>query len=98
MSLVELEHNELITGGLTDKNGKFMITDIPLGRYAAVIEFIGYRKKEVAPINLYPVEGGGIRQTIPEISLAISAVNMDAIEVLGEESTFIQTIDTIINI
>ena len=93
ISLVELEHNELVTGGLTDKNGNFIITDIPLGRYVAVIEFIGYQKKEVGPINLYPVEGGGIRQTIPEISLAISAVNMEAVEVVGEESTFIQTID-----
>ena len=47
VSLVELEHNELITGGLTDKNGYLNITEIPLGRYVAVVEFIGYEKKEI---------------------------------------------------
>ena len=37
VSLVELEHNELITGGLTDKNGYLNVTEIPLGRYVAVV-------------------------------------------------------------
>ena len=32
VSLVELEHNELVTGGLTDKNGSLNITEIPLGK------------------------------------------------------------------
>ena len=45
VSLIELEHNELVTGGLTDKNGFLNITEIPLGRYVAVVEFIGYEKK-----------------------------------------------------
>ena len=54
VSLVELEHNELVTGGLTDKNGYLNITEIPLGRYVAVVEFIGYEKKEIGPFNLFP--------------------------------------------
>ena len=31
VSLVDLEHNELVTGGLSDKNGLVNITEIPLG-------------------------------------------------------------------
>jgi len=93
ISLVELEHNELITGGLTDKNGALNITGIPLGKYVAVIEFIGYKKKEIGPINLYPGEGAGIRHNFGKVKLNISAVNMSEVEVVGEESTFIQTID-----
>ena len=93
VSLVELEHNQLVTGGLSDKNGKLNISEIPLGRYVAVIEFIGYKKKEVGPINLFPGEGGGIKHNFGQIKLAISSVNMDAVEVIGEESQFIQTID-----
>ena len=38
VSLVDLEHNELVTGGLSDKNGLVNISEIPLGRYVAVIE------------------------------------------------------------
>ena len=93
VSLVELEHNELVTGGLSDKNGRLNITEIPLGKYAAVIEFIGYNKKEISPIILYPSEGGGIRHDFGTVQLSVSAVNMSEIEVIGDESTFIQTID-----
>ncbi|GIS53567.1 hypothetical protein Ct9H90mP29_06090 [bacterium] len=49
VSLVDLEHNELITGGLSDKNGLVNITEIPLGKYVAVVEFMGYKKKEMDP-------------------------------------------------
>ena len=49
VSLVDLEHNELITGGLSDKSGRVNITEIPLGKYVAVIEFMGYAKKRLAP-------------------------------------------------
>ena len=93
VSLVELEHNELVTGGLSSKDGRLNITEIPLGKYAAVIEFIGYNKKEISPIILYPGEGGGIRHDFGTVQLSVSAVNMSEIEVIGDESTFIQTID-----
>ena len=93
VSLVDLEHNELVTGGLTDKNGLLNITEIPLGKYVAVIEFIGYEKKEINPIILFPGEGGGIRHDFGTVKLNVSAVNMSEVEVLGDESVFIQTID-----
>ena len=54
VSLVELEHNELVTGGLSDKNGYLNITEIPLGRYVAVVEFIGYEKKRNWPHQSLP--------------------------------------------
>ena len=93
VSLVDLEHNELVTGGLSDKNGLVNITEIPLGKYVAVIEFMGYRKKEIGPLNIFPGEGGGIRQNFGEVKMSISSLNMETVDVLGEESTFIQTID-----
>lgn len=93
VSLVDLEHNELVTGGLSDKNGLVNITEIPLGKYVAVIEFMGYKKKEIGPLNIFPGEGGGIRQNFGEVKMSISSLNMATVNVLGEESTFIQTID-----
>ena len=93
VSLVDLEHNELVTGGLSDKNGLVNITEIPLGKYVAVIEFMGYKKKEIGPLNIFPGEVGGIRQNFGEIKMSISSLNMATVDVLGEESTFIQTID-----
>ena len=93
VSLVDLEHNELVTGGLSDKNGLVNITEIPLGKYVAVIEFMGYKKKEIGPFNIFPGDGGGIRQNFGEVKMSISSLNMATVDVYGEESTFIQTID-----
>ena len=72
VSLVELEHNELVTGGLSNKNGRLNITEIPLGKYAAIIEFIGYNKKEISPIILSPAkvaEFGMILEQCSSVSL-----------------------------
>jgi hypothetical protein len=93
ISLVNLEDNELVTGGLTNKDGVLFIEEIPLGIYAAVIEYIGYQKKEISPINFFPGTNGGIQQNFGTVKLNISALNMSTVQVVGDESTFIQTID-----
>ena len=54
---------------------------------------MGYKKKEIGPLNIFPGEGGGIRQNFGEVKMSISSLNMATVDVLGEESTFIQTID-----
>ena len=92
ISLVNMRSDEVVTGALSDKTGRFNIREIPLGRYRAVVEFIGYATKEISPINIFPGEGGGIEQNIGNIQLQISSINLAEVEVLGE-SQFIQTID-----
>ena len=92
ISLVNMRSDEVVTGALSDKTGRFNIREIPLGRYRAVVEFIGYATKEISPINIFPGEGGGIEQNLGNIQLQISSINLAGVEVLGE-SQFIQTID-----
>ena len=92
ISLVNMRSNEVVTGALSDKTGNFNIREIPLGRYRAVVEFIGYATKEISPINIFPGESGGIEQSLGNIQLQVSSVNLAEVEVLGE-SQFIQTID-----
>ncbi len=48
ISLVELEHNELVTGGLSDQNGKINITEIPLGKYVAVMNLLDIKRRRLA--------------------------------------------------
>jgi outer membrane receptor protein involved in Fe transport len=92
ISLVNMRSDEVVTGALSDKTGRFNIREIPLGRYRAVVEFIGYATKEISPLNIFPGEGGGIEQNLGNIQLQISSINLAGVEVLGE-SQFIQTID-----
>ena len=92
VSLINIRSGELVTGGLTDKTGRFNIREVPLGQYQVMVEFIGYARKEISPINIFPGERGSIEQDLENIQLQISSVNLAQVEVLGE-SQFIQTID-----
>jgi len=92
ISLVNMRSDEVVTGALSDKTGKFNIREVPLGRYRAVVEFIGFATKEISPINIFPGEDGGIEHDLGSVKLQISSINLTAVEVLGE-SQFIQTID-----
>ena len=92
VSLISIRSGELVTGGLTDKTGRFNIREVPLGQYQVIVEFIGYARKEISPINIFPGERGSIEQDLENIQLQISSVNLAQVEVLGE-SQFIQTID-----
>jgi len=92
ISLVNMRSGEVVTGALSDKTGRFNIREIPLGRYRAVVEFIGYATKEISPIHIFPGEGGGIEHDLGSMKLQISSINLAEVEVLGE-SQFIQTID-----
>ena len=97
ISIIDNHDGDVVTGGLSDKNGSFNISEIPLGEYIVLIEFIGYSKKEIGPINVFPGQmtggKGKIKHFLGEIPLRISSVNLDAVEVVGDESQFIQTVD-----
>jgi len=93
VTLIESESGEIITGSLTNKAGYFFIKEIPLSNYSVIIEFIGYKTKTFNGISLIPGPNGGIKKDIGIVNLSISAVNLDAVDVLGDESVFVQTID-----
>ena len=97
ISIVDNHDGDVVTGGLSNKDGSFNISEIPLGQYVVIVEFIGYSKKEIGPLKIFPgnmVGGEGkIKHFLGEIPLKISSVNLDAVEVIGDESQFIQTVD-----
>ena len=93
ISMVYNHDGSVVTGGLSKKDGSFNIREIPLGQYIVMVEFIGYAKKEIGPLNIFPGEDGSIEHFIGEVALKISSVNLDAVEVVGDESQFIQTVD-----
>ena len=97
ISIIDNQDGDVITGGLSNKDGSFNISEIPLGQYIIIVEFIGYSKKEIGPLDVFPGQMAGgkgkIKHFLGEIPLKISSVNLDAVEVIGDESQFIQTVD-----
>jgi len=93
VSVLNMRSNEIVTGGITDQTGAFNIREIPMGRYQLVVEFIGYEKVDIGPINLFPGEGAGVEQDIGKIAMELSAVQMEEVDVYGEIPNMIYTVD-----
>ena len=94
ISLIDIDHNELVTGGLSDERGNVYINEIPEGYYIALIEFIGYESKEISPIILENEDMNiAPKHHLGEVRLGISALNMGQVNVEGQQSQLIQTIN-----
>ncbi|HIC38404.1 MAG TPA: carboxypeptidase regulatory-like domain-containing protein, partial [Candidatus Marinimicrobia bacterium] len=93
VSIINVRSDKVITGAVSDENGRFYISEIPLGKYKIMVEFIGYNKAIKEDINLFPGKGGGIEQNLGNIILSLSSVQMAGVDVIGELPQFIQTID-----
>lgn len=76
------DDSSMVTGGLTDLDGRFMIRDIPVGDYYIVVNFIGYEKKVIPGISL-------TRQNhtinLGDIDLNMSAYQLDGAEVSAKK-------------
>lgn len=80
---------KIITGGITDANGKFKIKKIPEGISLVEIQFIGY-KTYSKQIN---IKSSNNRINLGTISLVESATTLDEVEIRAETSTVVQKID-----
>jgi len=92
VSLINRRNNEIVTGGITDFNGKFNITKIPLGRYDVSIEYIGYKRKLLGSIALNPRENT-TTQNLGTIQLVQTSLAFEDVNVEAERPLFTQTID-----
>lgn len=92
-TIVIKNENQIITGGITDEKGNFIVSKVTLGNYTIEIQFIGY-KTFTSPINL--VEKNLI---LKPILLEEEATNLSEVELIAERSSIEQRIDRkVINI
>ncbi|WP_339713865.1 outer membrane beta-barrel family protein [uncultured Kriegella sp.] len=73
----------LLTGAITDDDGRFEILEIPFGKYKLYFSFIGYVTSEQIFM------GGGLNPIfdLGKIELAPSAENLEEVEVIGKQAT-----------
>jgi outer membrane receptor protein involved in Fe transport len=83
------ENNKIVTGGISQENGNFLIKNLALKSYSLEIQFIGYKKitreitltENTKTINLNT------------ISLEEEAVQLEGVEIVKERSTIEQKVD-----
>ena len=78
-----LENNILLTGAITDDNGRFELFDIPVGKYKLYFSYIGYTTTEQDLI------AGGLNTIfdLGKIELEPSAENLEEVEVIGKQAS-----------
>ncbi len=74
--------SSMVTGGLTDMQGRFQIRDIPLGEYYIVVNFIGYEKKTIDGVV---VSKNNQHVDLGKIDLNMTAVNLEGAEITAEK-------------
>ena len=78
--LYDASDSAMITGGITDTQGRFELEKIPEGEYYMVVQFIGYEKKTIDDIVISKMEKKIELGTIP---LGISAIQLEATEIVA---------------
>ena len=89
-ALFSLRDSSVVAGAVADENGNFIIENIPYGRYYLVIDFIGFYKKTISGIKLYPQKkefDAGV------IMLKDASENIDEVVVSGERNQVEYKID-----
>jgi len=87
--LINNAEGKTITGGITDENGEFKVTDIPEGSYLVTAQYIGY-KSESKEIT---ITRGNFKIDLGEIALTEEAEGLDEVTVIAETSSVVQKID-----
>lgn len=82
ITLTSKRDSTFVTGGITNKKGRFTISEIPLGLYEARITFIGYDVQTVSPIRLTPKESTTV--DLGKVQLSSSVNDLEAAEVVAE--------------
>ena len=81
--------NNILTGGITDEKGNFVIKKIPEGNSKVEIQFIGYK----TVTKSITVNSKKRKLSLGTIPLSEDSTNLEEVEVRAETSTIVQKVD-----
>ncbi|GJM59963.1 outer membrane beta-barrel family protein [Persicobacter diffluens] len=82
------EKDQLVTGGMTDLDGKFELKKVPAGDFQLQVSFVGYHAHQTA-VKL--AKGEDLK--LGKIGLGIDAKQLESVEVTGQRETATRQID-----
>ena len=91
--LIDAKSKKQLDGGLTDEKGEFRLNEVKMGTYDISITFMGYRAKDVKGITL---TGKNPDYKIDKIPLVSEGVNLEEVEVVGQEVLIENKIDKLV--
>ena len=90
ITIYSLVDSSLVTGGISDEQGRFIIPNIKPGRYYATIKFMGYEEIVYSPIEISKAKPVW---RIGKVELEASAQNLNEVEILADRQQVVYKID-----
>lgn len=89
VTIVVKNSNDIITGGITDDKGEFLIKGLALQSFEVEVQFMGYKTQKIS------IELSSKSKTINigTVFLEEEVTMLKDVEVVGEKSTIVQKID-----
>lgn len=81
--LYRLRDSSMVTGTITDKNGQFLMEEVPAGKFYLAANFIGFEKSVVDDILVTPRNPD---IAIEPIVLKVAVTELDGAEIVGNKS------------
>lgn len=88
-TVVIKSNDKLITGGITNEEGVFLINEIPIGEYIFEAQFIGY-KTVLKTVSITALKR---KVNLSKVLIEEDGIALDAVEITAERSTIEQKID-----
>lgn len=88
--LFRQQDSTMATGTITKPDGSFLLEKVPVGRYYAIAQFIGYQNVTIPGIFINPREP---EINLGEIRIASKASNLEGVEVKAERDMMISNLD-----
>lgn len=92
-SVVNIQTNKTVSGGLTDSLGQLRIDNLPIGKYSLVLEFMSYDRKQ---INTVIISKQNSTIDLGTIQLKPSTTTLDNVIVTSNRPVVVNTVDKII--
>ena len=90
ISLHQLPDSALLTGTITDQEGKFVLTEIQEGKYFVRMDFIGYTRYESPMVE---ISSENLFIDMGSVALASSTVGLGEVEVAADKNLMETRID-----
>lgn len=90
VSLFNQRDSTLVTGAISDDDGKFTITEVPIGLFFLKIQFIGYQTERIDSIRITP-QNRNIK--LETINILPNTTDFQDVEIEGKKDVFRTEID-----
>lgn len=90
VALYSKADSTMITGGLTENGGKFLLNKIPNGQYYIEVDFVGYSKKYIDHVSL---SASNNKLNLEEIEIAANTRQLEEIEVSATRNAISYQVD-----